>query len=29
MYGYGREGEVRKDTLEPGDIAGLQKLYGA
>lgn len=29
MYGYGREGEVRKDTLELGDIAGLQKLYSA
>lgn len=29
MYGYGATGEVRKRTLETGDIAGLQKLYGA
>lgn len=29
MYGYGREGEVKKRDLAPGDIAGLQKLYGA
>lgn len=29
MYGYGGIGEVKKDSLEAGDIAGLQKLYGA
>jgi hypothetical protein len=29
MYGYGGIGEVKKDSLAPGDIAGLQKLYGA
>ncbi|MEN6342263.1 MAG: matrixin family metalloprotease [Methanospirillum sp.] len=29
MYGYGAKGEVKKDTIEAGDIAGLQKLYGA
>ena len=29
MYGYGAQGEVKKDSLAPGDIAGLQKLYGA
>ncbi len=29
MYGYGAKGEVKKRSLEAGDIAGLQKLYGA
>ena len=29
MYGYGAQGEVKKDSLALGDIAGLQKLYGA
>jgi hypothetical protein len=29
MYGYGGIGEVKKDSLELGDIAGLLKLYGA
>jgi hypothetical protein len=29
MYGYGGIGEVKKDSLASGDIAGLQKLYGA
>jgi hypothetical protein len=28
MYGYGALGETKKDSLELGDIAGLQKLYG-
>lgn len=28
MYGYSDYGEVKKISLEPGDIAGLQKLYG-
>ena len=28
MYGYSVLGEVKKISLEPGDIAGLQKLYG-
>lgn len=28
MYGYSEEGETIKSTLEPPDIAGLQKLYG-
>lgn len=29
MYGYSTEGETEKRTLEPADIAGIQKLYGA
>ena len=29
MYGYSSEGDTAKRTLESGDIAGLQKLYGA
>ena len=29
MYGYGSAGETKKRTLELGDIAGIQKLYGA
>ena len=29
MYGYGGLGEVKKDSLAAGDIAGLVKLYGA
>jgi hypothetical protein len=28
MYGYSEEGETKKRTLNAGDIAGLQKLYG-
>lgn len=28
MYGYSGEGETKKRTLNAGDIAGLQKLYG-
>ncbi len=28
MYGYATEGEVKKISLENGDIAGVQKLYG-
>ena len=28
MYGYGSAGEIQKRTLEPGDIAGIQALYG-
>ena len=28
MYGYASYGEVKKRTLEPGDIAGIKKLYG-
>ena len=28
MYGYSREGEIQKRTLEQADITGLQKLYG-
>ena len=28
MYGYGDVGETKKRTLESGDIAGIQKLYG-
>ena len=27
MYGYSTEGEIKKRTLESGDIAGIQKLY--
>ena len=27
MYGYSREGDIKKRTLESGDIAGIQKLY--
>lgn len=29
MYGYSNYGEIQKRTLEPPDITGLQKLYGA
>ncbi len=28
MYGYGSIGETEKRTLESGDIAGIQVLYG-
>jgi len=28
MYGYSGEGEIEKRSLEPADIAGIQKLYG-
>ncbi len=28
MYGYSQEGEIKKRTLEPPDILGLQKMYG-
>ncbi len=28
MYGYSTKGEIKKRTLESGDIAGIQKLYG-
>ena len=28
MYGYSTEGEVKAISLEPGDIAGVQELYG-
>jgi hypothetical protein len=28
MYGYADYGETNKQTLEPPDIAGLQKMYG-
>lgn len=28
MYGYSTEGEVKAISLEPGDIAGVQALYG-
>jgi Matrixin len=28
MYGYGEYAEVKKCTLESGDIAGVQKIYG-
>lgn len=27
MYGYGSEGEIYARTLNPGDIAGINKLY--
>jgi len=29
MYGYSDFGETKKRTLEPADIAGLQKIYSA
>lgn len=29
MYGYSNYGETDKRTLEPPDIAGLEKMYGA
>lgn len=29
MYGYSSYGETNKRTLEPADITGLQKIYGA
>jgi predicted Zn-dependent protease len=28
MYGYSNLEEVKKQTLEPSDIAGIQKIYG-
>jgi len=28
MYGYSSEGEIKKRTLEPSDVAGIQDLYG-
>lgn len=28
MYGYGTEGETKKRTLAPGDIAGIHAIYG-
>jgi hypothetical protein len=28
MYGYASEGQINKRTLESGDIAGIQALYG-
>ncbi len=28
MYGYSKEGDVEKRTLEPSDITGLQLIYG-
>jgi predicted Zn-dependent protease len=28
MYGYADNGETKKQTLEYGDIAGIQALYG-
>lgn len=27
MYGYGSSGEVKKMSLEPGDVAGIQAIY--
>lgn len=27
MYGYGSTGEIKKDTLTKGDIAGVNKIY--
>lgn len=27
MYGYGAKGEIKKDTLTQGDIAGVAKIY--
>ena len=29
MYGYSEEGETKKRTLNDGDIAGIQELYGS
>jgi len=29
MYGYSEYGEVKKISLEQGDIDGLHKLYGS
>ena len=29
MYGYSTEGETKKRSLNDGDIAGIQELYGA
>lgn len=29
MYGYASQGQINKRTLESGDIAGIQALYGA
>jgi hypothetical protein len=29
MYGYSGYGDLNKRTLEPSDIAGLQRMYGA
>ncbi|MBW2980894.1 matrixin family metalloprotease [Candidatus Woesearchaeota archaeon] len=28
MYGYSTEGELKKRTLEPDDVVGIQELYG-
>jgi len=28
MYGYSSKGETKKYSLEEGDIAGAQELYG-
>jgi hypothetical protein len=28
MYGYSTEGETKKRTLNTGDIAGIQAMYG-
>jgi hypothetical protein len=28
MYGYSSEGDIEKRTLEAGDIAGIQKVFG-
>jgi hypothetical protein len=28
MYGYSKEGEIKKRSLNPADIAGIQELYG-
>lgn len=27
MYGYGAKGEIKKDTLTTGDVAGVQAIY--
>jgi hypothetical protein len=29
MYGYGAYAETKKRTLESGDIAGLETIYGS
>ena len=29
MYGYSSKGEIKKRTLEQGDITGLQIMYGS
>ena len=28
MFGYGLKGELKKRSLESGDLAGLQTVYG-